>query len=139
VEDKAFISPMFSEGVLSGYDYTEGAGRSLTAGQLQRAIWALEDEITLTAGDVLASGWVTEATAAVSGGSWSGLGQVRVLNLWSSSTGQDVGRQAQDQLVIIDVPGGGEPPPGVPLPAVVWVGGALLGAMGLRRPGRRRD
>ena len=69
-------------------------GSDTSANYLQRAIWWLEGETLGVHND-----YVTLAQAAVSGGAWTGLGDVRVLNLLY----QD-GRPAQDQLVVVPVP-----------------------------------
>lgn len=41
----AWLYSQFAQGILSGYDYS-GSGRTSSAGLLQHAIWALEDELT---------------------------------------------------------------------------------------------
>jgi len=40
----SWLYSQFAQGILSGYDYS-GIGRTVSAGLLQNAIWALEDEI----------------------------------------------------------------------------------------------
>jgi len=131
----AFLYTKFSHGNLAGYNYTSGAGRSATAGQLQKAIWYLEQEIpSLDAGDTLALSWVSLANTAVAvGGEWDGMGigNVRILNLWTDATHQDWDHRAQDQLVILDAP----PQIATPLPGVATGGLALMGGLVL---GRRR-
>lgn len=64
---------------------------------LQEAIWKIEEE-TLGVNNAL----VTLATNAVNGGAWSGLGNVRVMQLWANAnyTGN-----RQDQLILIPAPG----------------------------------
>jgi hypothetical protein len=76
------------------------AGTESLANSLQRAIWFLEDELAGTdlssyLADTMATSWVAAATNAVSSGAWSGLGGVRVLNLY-----KDAGytQFSQDQL-----------------------------------------
>jgi hypothetical protein len=97
----AFLYTRFREGTLAGYLY--GAGRQGAAGQLQNAIWFLENELPSVDAGSLAEALVNLANAAVApGGEWEGmgLGDVRVLNLNRSS-----GERAQDQLTLIPTPG----------------------------------
>lgn len=97
----AFLYTKFRQGTLAGYLY--GAGRQGAAGQLQAAIWFLEDEIPAVDVGSLAETLVALANAAVApGGEWDGvgLGDVRALNLTNSAGGR-----AQDQLTLIPAPG----------------------------------
>ena len=87
------------------YDYNPGSGRENSAEQLQRAIWAIEGEYTLsTSGDDMAKAWKSAAESAVSDGDWSGIGNVRVLQMYRkwSDTCFEV---KQDQLYLTPVPG----------------------------------
>ncbi len=100
----AFLYTKFRAGTLIGYDYgtstsAEIAARTADANALQNAIWFLENEITSVSGQ--AATWVAQAQAAVDSGTWSGLGQVQVLNLYR---GANFGTRAQDQLYITPVP-----------------------------------
>jgi hypothetical protein len=79
------------------------AGTASLADSMQRAVWFLEGELAvadLTAynADTTATSWVAAANTAVSSGAWSGLGNVRVLNLYTNAsyTGH-----SQDQLYMI--------------------------------------
>ena len=47
----AWLYSQFASGVLAGYNYAPGAGRLASASLLQRAIWGLEDEYYMEAGD----------------------------------------------------------------------------------------
>lgn len=105
----AFLYTLFRNGVLPGYDYTP-AGRQASAGDLQNAIWYIEGEGGAN------NGFVAMADAAVLSGSWSGIGAVRVLNIYD-----DAGALRQDQLTIIPAPGA-----------------ALVGLAGLAAIRRRR-
>jgi hypothetical protein len=126
--ETAWLFTKFWNGDLTGYDYTEGAGRAESAGNLQQAIWYLEGEITSaefsawnSAHSNVAQDWVNDAHTAYLHGDWTGIGQVRVLNLYDATGGKH-----QDQLVI------------VPLPAASLAGFALLfGLAGVRRMRRR--
>jgi hypothetical protein len=134
----AYLFTKFSLGELNNYSYTPGSSRVASAGHLQKAIWYLEQEVAFSSITVQAQQWVAEANAAVAaGGSWygKGLGNVRVLNLWTDATHQDKYHKAQDQLVFLDLPQ--QAPPAVPLPSVALGGTGLFMALGLlRRAGR---
>jgi len=125
----AYLYTRFAAGVLSNYAYAVGRGSS--AGILQKTIWLLEGEIgnvgdnsggflLTTAQQAQVTTWITEAENAIANGKWSGIGQVRVLNMWGvdPSTGQYV-KLAQDQLY-------------VPIPAAVLLGMLGLGVAGLK-------
>jgi hypothetical protein len=66
-----------------------GVGADTSAKALQEAIWFLENEPGGVAND-----YVTTAKKMVANGIWSGLGDVRVMNLGG----------AQDQLTVAPVP-----------------------------------
>lgn len=108
--ETAYLYTKFATGTLTGYNY--GAGRSASAGALQAAIWYFEGE-----GSNPGNSFVTLANAAVASGAWSGIGDVRVLNMYTLSGGL-----AQDQLYL------------VPAPA-----GVLLGVIGLALVGWARE
>ncbi len=125
--ETAYLFQNFIDGTLGQYSYavtslTGQLERIQSATSLQKAIWFLEGEISGLS-DPKAVAWVQEAQGAVSSGAWSGLGSVRVLNLWRDHTG---GRtNAQDVLVVI------------PLPSPAGMGAAaLLGFVGVRRARR---
>ncbi len=70
--------------------------------KIQDAIWFIEGEITTS------NSYVTIANSAVSSGVWSGLGDVRIANLFKYFDGQVYGGFVQDQLIMINpvpVPG----------------------------------
>ena len=122
----AYLFTRFSDGTLAslGYNYTLGSGRSTTASALQQAIWYIEQEISGPLSG-LALTFYNTANTAVNGPSptWAGLGNVRVLNVYSDS---NLTQRNQDQLVLIQPSGA---PPVVPLPAAVWSGGLILVAL----------
>ncbi len=109
----AFLYTRFRQGTLAGFDYSD-AGRQASSGQLQNAIWYLEEE----AGGVN-NAFVALANAAVAvGGEWygQGIGNVRVMNLSNAEF-----EHAQDQLTLI------------PLPSAAGLAGLGLGAGLIRR------
>lgn len=91
----AYLYNGFRNGTLTGYDYSAG-GRQASAGALQQAIWFIQGNQSGGANN----GFVALANAAVGSGAWSGLGDVRVLNVYDSA-----GVLRQDQLTIIPSPG----------------------------------
>jgi hypothetical protein len=108
--------------LVAGYDYTNATNRASDANALQKAIWFIEQEdATALTGKALTL--YNEAAAAVAAGSWSGIGDVRILNIETNS-----GVEAQDQLVMTMV--------SVPLPTGAAM--ACLGLLGLAGVRRRR-
>jgi hypothetical protein len=101
----AYLYTQFATGQLSNYNWTGGTGRAGSAEDLQRVIWNIEQELTVTfASGTQEKAWLDEANAAVaSGGVWDGkgIGDVRVLNLVDPTSKTDL----QDQLYYIPVPG----------------------------------
>ncbi len=99
----AWLYQLFATGTLPGYDYTPGLGRMSSAGDLQKAIWWLEDE---QHGAI--APWIATLLQQQFGPNWQAVAKqdnnrqypVRVLNL--GVCGTDV----QDFLVMI-VPDGG--------------------------------
>jgi len=102
----AYLYSQFITGSLSGYEYTDVSDRIASADALQDAIWYIENEISaLPTG--LATTFYNDADDTVNGSSptWSGLGTVQVMNVYSSST-LECG-VAQDQLVMRPIPAPG--------------------------------
>jgi hypothetical protein len=119
--ETAYLYHQFRYGTLSSYDYGTGAAHAASANQLQNAIWALEGEINPSTISDQALTWYNMAGAAVSAKSWTGLGDVQVLNISRNGT------LAQSQLVLV-------PEPGI----LVLLGIALMGvAVFTRRFGHR--
>jgi len=83
-------------------NYINGQYAGVSEQDIQDAIYYIEGEGGIN------NSLVAEATDAVAGGAWSGIGNIRVLNLWryyDSQTGTYSG-WAQDQLIsIIPAPG----------------------------------
>lgn len=91
--ETAWLFTQYSNRGLSAYQ----AGTRNSANSLQNAIWFLEDEITEDelGGDAQALLWVANAQKAVGSGAWTGLGNVRVINLFRDSAYTE---NSQDQL-----------------------------------------
>ncbi len=95
----AYLYSRFLAGALTGYDYAPGAGRSNSARALQDVIWYLESEAAGTWGaGTLQDTFYTAAQEAVTLGDWTGLGNVRVLNLYATGHAGDLQYRAQDLL-----------------------------------------
>lgn len=139
----AWLYDKFAGGTLSGYDYTDTAGRLQSAGALQDAIWSLMNNTggigSVGVGDgqlgmnqfnnsanpfLLAAegefgGWNGADTAVA-----AGTDGVYVMNLKDLSNGGDV----QNQLYL-DAPDGGQ--------TLILLGGTLFGLALYRRRGSR--
>jgi len=128
----AYLYTQFWNGTLSGYTYTQGSGRVASATSLQLALWKIEGEIqpgaltTAYNNDTQAQAWVSAATSAVSAGTWTGIGNVRILNLTDVSTGANI----QSVLAMLAV---------VPLPSALMLGFGLMSAMGAASVLKRRN
>jgi len=139
-QETAYLYSQFVRGTLTGYTYFDsGAGdaaKVASARALQETIWYYQDPAGFAArygsnafGDggyfrdsgahkELARAWYAEVNAALDGNQWTGIGKVRIINIWENSLGR------QDTLTMI------------PLPAPVWLGSVgLIGIVvgGLRR------
>jgi hypothetical protein len=106
------------------YDYVNEANRINDADAMQTAIWFIEQETSdpLT-GKALA--FFQEAQNAVNSGAWKGLGNVRILNIYTNSARVDY------QDILIET--ASSP---VPLPSGVSLAG--VGFAGLLAKRRRR-
>lgn len=110
----AYLYTKFRSGSLagSGYNYnTSGPTpwRDSTAGALQEAIWAIEQEQSVGALTGLAKAFYDESVEATTLGAdgkitWTGIGSVRVLNLYGDAGRTDY---RQDVLCTIPEPGAG--------------------------------
>jgi hypothetical protein len=105
----AYLYTKFRSGDLmaAGYNYNAGAGRDGANGsayQLQKAIWAIEDEQAIPSSGLAKQFYLMANAAVAPGGEWfnKGLGNVRVLNLWGDANRTQF---KQDQLVMVPAPG----------------------------------
>ena len=106
----AYLYQNFRLGTLASYTY--GPSRTTDAGALQNAIWYIEGELSSISGKAVT--FYNEAVEATEIGkfyngtspdgfaSWTGLGRVRVLNMWGDSARTQF---QQDQLLLVPVPG----------------------------------
>jgi hypothetical protein len=107
-EEVAYLYTQYATGVLSHFDYGDTTEHRNDAGDLQLAIWKLEQETTVwLSGEALE--WYDEAIAAVSSDAWSGIGNVRVLNLYTyyNTSTDTVSELRQDILIFVPVPAAG--------------------------------
>ncbi len=94
---------------------------------VQQAIWSMEGETNFGNMSNLATTYKNMANAAVNSGAWNGIGNVRVLNLYSKDSHGQYTVNAQDQLYMVT---------SVPEPesyAMMLAGLGLVGAIARRR------
>jgi hypothetical protein len=130
----AYLYSHFRNGSLPGYVYSTAQAQAVahqnSANQLQIAFWMIEQEVKPNDGTGLYNAnnvYFTLATNAVSNGQWSGIGDVRAVNLrYQTATGTE----AQDQLTLV-----------TPEPASLLLFGSGLSylAARARRRSRRPD
>lgn len=111
----------------TGYDYVNEANRIDDANALQAAIWYIEQEIDINDPLMtpLALQYLAEANNAVNSGQWVGLGNVRILNIYTNTARVDY------QDVVVEITG-------VPLPTGASLAMAGIGGLALVRRRRAR-
>ena len=122
----AWLFTQFYTTHLSNTTMWGGANQTVKNTALQQAIWSLEGE-SFGSMSSLATTYKSMANTAVSSGTWSGIGSVRVLNLFSKDSQGNYTRHAQDQLYMVSA---------VPEPetyAMMLAGLALVGGIARRR------
>jgi hypothetical protein len=126
----AWLYSQFAAGILSGYDYTYGSGRTATAGELQQAIWYLQGETGLVGG-ADGTAFYDDALSALGGtinNAANGAYGVVALNLWNPNQDGSNGGPAQDQLMVVPNP---DAVVVVPEPSVASFGLLLLLPLGM--------
>jgi hypothetical protein len=121
-DQTAFLYTQFRAGTLTDYSYS-GFNHQASANSLQKAIWMFEEELPMVASNP----FVMLANSAM--GTWSGLGNVRVMNLSRN------GQEAQDQLMLVP----GRDITEVPEPASLILFGSGVSLAGMARRRQRRS
>ena len=106
----AFLYQQFLDGTLAGYNYTPGDERRSSADSFQNVVWYIEgelvtsDEISWYNSDTQAQTWFTMADNAVTSGTWTGIGAIRLANLYTYDSSGTMKYQ-QSQLIRVPAPG----------------------------------
>jgi hypothetical protein len=122
----AWLFTQFFTTNLSNTSIWGDTSQALKNTAMQEAIWSMEDE-NFGSMNQLAKSYKKLATDAVSSGAWSGIGDVRVLNLFGQDNHGHYTVNAQDQLYMVS---------SVPEPetyALMLAGLALVGGIARRR------
>jgi len=120
--ETAFIFTKFAGGEIRGILGKPNMPEDKMADAIQLAIWKIEGERNTFDADALAL--IAAAQTAIGNGTWSGLGNVRVMNNWNPGHVGERDHGKQDTLIII------------PLPSAAGL--ASIGVLGLGAGVRRR-
>lgn len=120
--ETAFLFTRFTEGRIRNILNKPNMPEDKMADAIQLAIWKIEGERNTFDPDALTL--IAAAQTAIGDGSWSGLANVRVMNIWNPGQVGEQDGAKQDTLIII------------PLPSAAGL--ATLGILGLGVVGRRR-
>lgn len=120
--ETAFLFTSFTAGEIRGLLGKPDMPEDKMADAIQLAIWKIEGERNTTDADALAL--IAAAQTAIGNGTWSGLGNVRVMNNWNPGHIGERDYSRQDTLIII------------PLPSAAGLAG--IGVLGLGAGVRRR-
>lgn len=105
----AFLFQNFNDGEIRNILGDQGLSDDEVANAMQIALWDIEEEIADFSGHPdysNAQALITAAQSAIDGGSWSGLGNVRVMQIWDvGQIGEEDGAH-QDTLIIVPLPSG---------------------------------
>ena len=123
----AFIYTEFLHGNIRNILGNQGLSDTDMANAIQIAMWKIEDEpVDFSFHSQYANALLLIAAAenAISNGSWSGLGKVRVMNVWVQGQEGTTQGARQDTLILLPLPSG--------------AGLASVGLLGLGFVSRRR-
>ena len=135
LNEAEYLYYQFATGTLLGYDYTQGAGRTTSAGTLQDAIWTLLGE-TLPGSFSLAQVDPTRLASWILSAQTNGQGansNVSVLNLYAGST--TTSAVIQNQLILTGTSGAAD----MPVPTSFLGTLPLLGLVAVGGVRRRRN
>jgi hypothetical protein len=123
----AWLYNAFALGNLSGYEYSDTAARKSSASLLQRAIWMLEDEMSMDASNIYVDMAINKfGSLSLAQASNSGAFPVQIINLY-----QNIGdRTYRRQDVLVRIADAKVPDQGM---TVGLLGIGMIGLVALRR------
>ena len=138
--ESAYLFDTFARGLWASRSLTFSTSSDAQTEGLQQAFWILQGDQTLAGvlsayggntslaaqAQTWASTYISAATNAVLSGAWSGIGAVRVMNLWSG-TAYTEAADKQSQLVLT-----------LPIPSSAWLGLGMMSVLGVVGAIRRR-
>ncbi|MBZ0172829.1 MAG: VPLPA-CTERM sorting domain-containing protein [Phycisphaerales bacterium] len=121
----AFIFQRFVDGQIRNLLNDQGLSDTRVANAVQIALWDVEQEgvnFTFHPDYANSQALIAAANTAIGNGSWSGLGNVRVMNNWVQGLVGNPDGARQDTLIIVPLPS-----------AAAFAGVGLIGLATLRR------